>query len=127
MFHSKQDLHWPEACTTPAGNSGARAVIARSRGALLLSRTQASVAEFRRETLARDELGAPATRSRGRSLRQGDAEAGMEPEALGRRPRQLSGQPGLGRLLRHTAAEAPVMSGNVLPGRNHEPTSCPVG
>ena len=33
-------------------NSGAPAVIARTRGALLLSCTQASVAEFRRETLA---------------------------------------------------------------------------
>src|SRR5215216_4936137 len=36
-------------------NSGAPAVISRTRGALLLSWTQASVAEFRRETLAPDE------------------------------------------------------------------------
>ncbi len=36
-------------------NSGAPAVIARSGGALLLSCTQASVAEFRRQTLALDD------------------------------------------------------------------------
>ena len=41
-------------------NSGAPAVIARTRGALLLSCTQASVAEFRRETLAPDERQASA-------------------------------------------------------------------
>jgi hypothetical protein len=36
-------------------NSGAPAVIARTRGALLLSCTQASVAELRRQTLAPDD------------------------------------------------------------------------
>jgi len=39
-------------------NSGA-AVIARTRGALLLSCTQAIVAEFRRQTLGPDEQRAP--------------------------------------------------------------------
>jgi hypothetical protein len=36
-------------------NSGAPAAIPHSRGTLLLSCTQASVAEFRRQTLALDE------------------------------------------------------------------------
>ena len=39
----------------PACNSGAPAVISRTRGALLLSRRQASVAEFRRQTFTPDE------------------------------------------------------------------------
>jgi hypothetical protein len=37
-------------------NSGAPAVISPTRGALLLSCTQASVAELRRQTLATDDL-----------------------------------------------------------------------
>ena len=40
-------------------NSRAPAVIFRTRGALLLSCTQASVAEFRRQALAPDEQQAP--------------------------------------------------------------------
>jgi len=39
------------------------AVVARTRGALLLSCTQASVAEFRRQTLAPDELTQPCSAS----------------------------------------------------------------
>jgi hypothetical protein len=40
---------------------------------------QTGVSIHPNETVAPDELGAPATRSPGRSLRQGDAEAGREP------------------------------------------------
>ena len=40
-------------------NSGAPAVISRTRRALLLSCTQAIVAEFRRQTLAPDDMGEP--------------------------------------------------------------------
>jgi hypothetical protein len=47
---------------------GAPAVIARTRGALLLSCTQASVAELRRPTLAPDELRAPLPHRHRRSL-----------------------------------------------------------
>jgi hypothetical protein len=48
---------------------------------------------------ASDELGASATRSRGLSLRQGDAEAGDAPVvALGPRPTQVSGRVCHGRL-----------------------------
>jgi hypothetical protein len=39
---------------------GRAGVIARARGALLLSCTQASVGEFRRQTLAPDEIQASA-------------------------------------------------------------------
>jgi hypothetical protein len=44
----------PDDCWFPR-NSGTPAVIAGSRGALLLSCTQASVAELRRQTLASDD------------------------------------------------------------------------
>ena len=49
-------------------NSGAPADISRTRRALLLSYTQASVAEFRRETLAPDDERAPRLASARRSL-----------------------------------------------------------
>ena len=48
-------------------NSGAPAVVACTRGALLLSCTQASVAEFRRQALAPDELTRPCAASGSRS------------------------------------------------------------
>jgi hypothetical protein len=54
-------------------NPGARVLISRARGALLLSCTQASVAEFRRQMLAPDDLQDRGSISRRQLLRPGGA------------------------------------------------------
>jgi hypothetical protein len=72
-------------CSYPC-SSGAPALISRAHGALLLSCTQASVAEFRRQTLAPD--GGCCTKPRWRSVVVGWSNRSAEPTGEGRLKRR---------------------------------------